>query len=278
MKRIVVADSSSNYFTFPPLNYTYTSLKIMVDDQTYVDKEGVDLEELVSHMERSKTSSTACPSVGEWLEAFEGYDEIFAITISSHLSGSYNSAMVAKEDYLEEHPQAKVEVIDSLMTGAGMSMVMEVIADCEKAGKTFEETVAAIVEYRKNLHLCFSLASLNNLAKNGRVTPIVAKIFGVLGLRMLGRASDEGTIEPVNKARGDKAGIKNIIGEMKLKGFNGGKVRITHTLDQPLAESLKKSILENWPDSDVGISENQGLCSFYSERHGLIVGYEGGPR
>ncbi len=278
MKRVVVADSSANYFTFPPLNYKVAPLKILVDDKAYVDDENLNLEEMVSSMEKSRTSSTACPSVGDWLKAFEGNDEVFAITISSNMSGSYNSAMVAKETYLEDHPDAKVEVVDSRMTGAGMTMVMEVIADCQQKGLSFEETVEAINEYRKNLHLCFSLNSLNNLSKAGRVTPIVARIFGVLGLRMLGRASDEGTIEPVNKVRGDKAGMKSIVNERELKGFNGGKVRITHTLDLPLAESLKQLIIDKWPQSDVVISENKGLCSFYSERHGLIIGFEGAPR
>lgn len=278
MKRIVVCDSSANYFTFPPLNYAYVPLKILVDGETFVDKEGIDLEEMVTKMENSKTSSTACPSVGEWLEAFEGYDEVIAIAISEKLSGSYNSAMVARNEYLEEHPDARVEVIDSRMTGAGMTMLMEVIIDCEKKGMNLDEIMAAIAEYRTHLHLCFSLNSLSNLAKAGRVTPLVAKLFGVLGLRMLGRASDEGTIDPVNKVRGDRAGIKAIVSEMELKGFEGGKVRITHTLDLPLAESLRQAILEKWPGSDVVVSENTGLCSFYSERHGLIIGYEGGLR
>ncbi|MBR0385863.1 MAG: DegV family protein [Erysipelotrichaceae bacterium] len=278
MKRIVVSDSSSNYFTFPPLNYAYVPLKILVDDKSYSDVEGIDLEEMVSHMEHCKTSSTACPSTGEWLESFEGYDEIIAITISANLSGSYNSAMVAKNEYLEEHPDAKVEVIDSRMTGAGMTMLMEQIIECEKKGLSFEETLDVIAEYRKNLHLCFSLNSLNNLVKAGRVSALVAKLFNVLGLRMLGRASNEGTIEPVNKVRGDKAGIKSIVNEMKLKGFAGGRVRITHTLDEDLAEAVKTAILELWPESDIIISPNTGLCSFYSERHGLIIGYEGGPR
>ncbi|MBR3203147.1 MAG: DegV family protein, partial [Solobacterium sp.] len=198
--------------------------------------------------------------------------------ISANLSGSYNSAMVARNEYLEEHPDAKVEVIDSRMTGAGMTMLMEQIIECEKKGLSFEDTLDVIAEYRKNLHLCFSLNSLNNLVKAGRVSALVAKLFNVLGLRMLGRASNEGTIEPVNKVRGDKAGIKSIVNEMKLKGFAGGRVRITHTLDENLAEELKTAILEQWPESDIIISPNTGLCSFYSERHGLIIGYEGGPR
>lgn len=278
MKRIVVADSSSNMFSFEGIDYAYTPMKITIDGATYQDKDGINLQELVNGMERCQTSSTSCPNTGEWLEAFEGNDEIFAVTISNRLSGSYNAAMVAKKEYESEHPGSKVEIVDSLMTGPGMRMIIEKITELADKGLDFNGILESLNEYRKKVHLCFSLASISNLAKNGRVSSITAKIFGVLGLRMLGRASDEGTIEPVNKVRGEKAGLRSVINEIVEKGYQGGKFYISHTLDFDLANRLKDEVLKLFPKAMIFIEENTGLCSYYAERHGLIIGYEGGLR
>lgn len=278
MKRIIVADSASNIFEFEGMEYRSTPMKILVDGESYEDVKGVDVEALVKRVENATTTGSSCPNVGEWLEAFEGHDEIFAVTISSALSGSYNSAMAAKQEYEEEHPDARVEVVDSRMTGPGERMIIEKIAELSGKGLSFDSVVRNLKEYRKRMHLCFSLASIHNLAKNGRVSSITATLFGVLGIRMLGRASDEGTIVSVNKVRGDKHGVKKIIHEMTEKGFQGGKCCISHTLNDALAQRLKEEILQHFPTSQIVIDLNTALCSYYAERNGLIVGFEGGLR
>lgn len=278
MKRIIVSDSSSNIYDFEGIDYAYTPMKITIDGKTYEDREGTRLDEMVNAMENSTSSSTACPSTGEWLEAFEGHDEVFAVTISSNLSGSYNSCCLAKNEYEAEHPEAKVSIFDSLMTGPGMRMIMEKVRELSSLNLDFDSIIEGVNEYRKKMHLCFSLGSISNLAKNGRVSGIVAKIFGVLGLRMLGRSSNEGRIEPINKVRGDKAGIKSIVNELIEKGFSGGKCYISHTLDFDLANKLKEEVLKIFPGSNILIEANTALCSFYAERHGLIIGFEGGLR
>ena len=100
----------------------------------------------------------------------------------------------------------------------------------------------------------------------------------MLGIRLLGRASDEGTIESVAKVRGEKGGIRSVVGELIEKGYQGGKCYISHTLDSDLANRLKEAILNRFPGARIFIEPNTGLCSYYAERHGLIVGFEGGPR
>ena len=100
MKKIV-ADSSSNQYVFPGIPYDYASLQITVDDRNFTDAEGLDLVEMVDALEHTrKSSSTACPATGDWLAKFEGADEIYAITISAKLSGSYESAKMAEREYL----------------------------------------------------------------------------------------------------------------------------------------------------------------------------------
>ena len=132
-----------------------------------------------------------------------------------------------------------------------------------------------IKEYHKRTHLLFSLESLANFAKNGRVSPVVAKAVGVLGLRVVGKASDEGTLEPMHKCRGEKRALQQLFDSMKETGYNGGKVRLAHSYNPGAAEALASLIREEYPKSDISICCNRGLCCYYAEEGGLLVGFEG---
>ena len=272
----IVSDSSSN---IPEIAedqvYKTVPLKILIDGVEYVDEEGIDTETLVAKMEASQWgSSTSCPNIQEWLNAFEGADYIFALTISSALSGSYTSALNAKDMYLADHPEAKVYVVDSLSTGGEMELIIEKIRECMEREYTFEEAVAVIQEYQKHSKLIFTLESLSNLAKNGRVSPAVAKVAGLLGIRFIGRASEEGTIHQAHICRGVKKLIGTAYGEMVRMGYKGAKVRIHHCLNLASAEKLKNAILAEYPAADVTITACTGLCSYYAERGGMIIGFE----
>jgi len=119
------------------------------------------------------------------------------------------------------------------------------------------------------------LESLSNLVKNGRVSPAVAAVAGILGVRMVGKASDEGTLQPLHKCRGEKKAILTIIKEMKEHGFKGGKVRISHCFNENMANSIKELILSEYPNTDIDICVCSGLCSYYAEKGGVLVGFEG---
>ena len=111
--------------------------------------------------------------------------------------------------------------------------------------------------------------------ENGRVNPIVAKICGVLGLRVVGKAGDKGTLEVTGKARGEKNALAHIFSDMKKNGYKGKKVRIHHATNENAAVSLKDLIRSEYPEADILICKTRGLCSFYAELGGLLVGYEG---
>lgn len=272
--RRIVADSSANLFEFGKVDYTTVPLKIRVDQQEFVDDENLDVEAMLSALEKTTSpSTTSCPSTGEWLEAFEGADEIFAITISSKLSGSYNSAELAKEEYMSENENAKVHVFDSKETGPGMRLIIEKINELTEQGCSFEETVEKVTEYMKTTNLCFLLHSVNNLARNGRVNILLAKLIGALDIKMLGRA-DDGVIDAFGKYKGERKAIKETMTELLRMGYKGGKVRIDHVLNLDAAEKLKSMIKEQFPNSDVIIGTCKGLCGFYAERRGMIIGYE----
>ncbi|MGN1026226.1 MAG: DegV family protein [Faecousia sp.] len=271
----LVADSSANPIQDPTLEVRYAPLKMMVGDQEFIDNASLDIDEFLDAMEshRGKTFTT-CPSVNDWLDTFQGADTVLGVAITGNLSGSYNSGRVAAEEYENANPGAKVFLMDSLSTGPEMVLILEKYRELAETGASFEEIVEQAKAYVKTTHLVFSLESLENLAKNGRVSPIIAKAAGLLGIRVIGRASQEGTLEPLHKARGEKKALRQIYASMEDLGYRGGKARITHTRNEAAAGQLRDMLLAAFPGADVTVSDNGGLCACYSERGGIMVGFE----
>lgn len=270
----IVSDSSSNLLELPVLDYCTVPLKIILGEKEYVDNKDLDVTAMVEEMSRSKAKcSTSCPNMFDWLEAFGDAKEIFATTITSHLSGSYSAALQASEEYVKNNPDAKVFVIDSLSTGPEMQLIIEKLIELSESGKSFEEAVETIREYCKKTELLFSLESLRNLAKNGRVSPAVAKIAGVLGIRVVGKA-DEGVLNPLHKCRGEKKAMETITEEIVNMGFNGGKLRIAHCQNKEAAKKITDNIKTKFPNCDISVGECTALCSFYAEKGGLLIGFE----
>lgn len=141
-------------------------------------------------------------------------------------------------------------------------------------GKSYEEICTYIPEYQTKTGLLFMLESLNNFAANGRVSPAVAKIAGVLGIRIVGKASDVGTLEPTDKCRGEAKSLSAILKHLKESGLKTGKVILAHCLNESAASTLKNMIETELPGVAVKIGINLGLCSFYAEKCGLLVGFE----
>ena len=270
----IVSDSSSNIIDFSGIDYENVPLKIITAKKEYVDDSLLDIEEMVGEIKETKgKSGTSCPNIGDWLSAFGEAEIIFAVTITSKLSGSYASAEQAAKIYEDAHPGRRVFVVDSLSTGPEMYLIMEHIREKMLQNASFEEIRDSVNEYTKQTHLLFSLESLTNLARNGRVNPAVAKIAGVLGIRVLGAAT-EGVLDPLHKIRGEAKTIDMMFAEMKKRGFSGGKVRIDHCFNLEAAKSLAKKILAEFPGCDVKIGENHALCSFYAEKGGILTGFE----
>lgn len=270
----IAADSSANTYEFSGIDFKSVPLKIITAKAEYVDNSELDVERMVKEVKETKgKSGTSCPNIGDWLSAFEGGDVIFAVTITSKLSGSYSTAEQAAKIYMDAHPGAKVFVVDSLSTGPEMKLILEHIRGLMLSGKSFEEIRDSVTEYQNHTNLLFSLESLTNLARNGRVNPAVAKIAGVLGIRVFG-AAKEGVLDPLHKIRGEAKTLDMMFEEMKKRGFSGGKVRIDHCLNPEAAEVLAKKILAEFPECDLKIGTNNALCSFYAEKGGVLTGFE----
>ena len=271
----IICDSSSNLR--PAAAHLATvPLKIVTEKKEYTDDETLDVASMLLELESYKgRSGTSCPNVADWLEAFGEAQWVFAVAITSNLSGSYNAAVQAKQAYEEEHPDRRVCCLDTLSTGGEMVLIQEKLEQLIAQGLSFDEVEAAIREYMHHTHLGFMLERMDNLAKNGRVSPIVAKVCGILNIRIVGCASDVGTLQPDHKCRGTKKALETIVKDMVEKGYRGGKVILDHVYNPDAAQALKEKILEKFPDADVRIGLCGGLCCFYAEQGGLLVGYEG---
>lgn len=279
MKIKIVSDSSSNVFSMKEVEYTSVPLKVLAGEKEYVDDGMQDIAQMVEHLRTFKgKTSTSCPNVAEWLEAFGEAEIVYGVSITSNLSGSYNAAMQAKQIYEEKYPDRHVYIFDSLSAGSELKLILEKIWECVKVGYGFEETVQEVTDYMTHTHTLFMLESLQNLARNGRVSHAVATAAGILGIRIIGKASDVGTIEPIHKCRGEKKAISTMYSSMKECGFDGGRVRIAHCLNEAAAESLAGKIHADYPEAEVEIISCTVLCSYYAEKGGMIVGYEGAKK
>ncbi len=271
----IVADSSANLLQLEGVAFASAPLKIITSEKEFVDDAWLDLEGMVDFFDGYKgKSKTSCPNPADWLEAFGEADDVFCVTITSGLSGSYNAACAAKEMYEAEHSGRRVCVIDSLSAGPELVLTVEKLRELIEAGCDYEDICRQIREHTQKTGLLFMLESLKNFAANGRVSPAVARIVGILGIRIVGKASDQGTLEPMDKCRGEAKALEKIISHLKAFGLANGKVRIAHCRNEGAATRLKALLQSAIPNAKVEIAKCLGLCSYYAEKGGLLVGFE----
>ncbi|MBQ8159295.1 MAG: DegV family EDD domain-containing protein [Clostridia bacterium] len=271
----IVCDSSVNMHQMPEADFVSVPMKILSGMREFVDDASLDVEGMCNVLEKSKErSGTSCPNIAEWKNAFEGADEVLAITISGKLSGSFSSCSQAMTEFLEEHPGAKGFVFDSLSTGPMMRMLANLAMLMKRENMDFDSMIRDLQIYRSHAGLIFTLASMNNLARNGRVSPAIAAAAGLLGIRLVAIGDENGTIKQVAKCRGEGKLPRVILEQMEERGYEGGFVRLDHCLNLPLAHAIRDKILEKYPQAVIEIGECTGLCAYYAERGGVIIGYE----
>lgn len=273
----IVADSSADMLALSEIAFASVPLKIITAEKEYVDDATLLVEEMVSDLQAYKgRSSSACPNSEEWMEAFGDADEVYCVAITGTLSGSYNAACLAKQMYEENFPERRVFVINSLSAGPELQLLVEKLQELVVAGLPFDEVCRTITDYHQKTGLLFSLASMKNFANNGRVSPLVAKAVGLLGIRVVGKASDEGDLQPLDKCRGESRALDAIVARLKELGYAGGKVHIHHCQNEGAANELRARISAAFEKAQIVIATCRGLCSFYAEQGGLLVGYERG--
>lgn len=271
----IVADSAADLLTLSKTAFASVPLTITAGEQTYVDDETVDVNRMVDELRAFKgRSHTACPSPDDWLNAFGDAEQVFCVAITSTLSGSHNAACIAAREYEERFPGRRVLVIDSLSAGPGMALLVEKLEELIQQGLDFDAIAQAMARYQKQTSLVFVLESLHNFVSNGRVSPAIGALAGLLGIRMVCVASAKGDLKPIAKCRSAKKALAEIIANLRERGFTGGKIRIDHCRNESAAMALKAAILAVWPQAQIIISRTRALCSYYAEEGGILVGFE----
>ena len=257
------------------VQFALVPFKIRIGEREYVDLPTLNVPHMLQAMtDYNGASTSACPSPEEWAEYFLQADNIIAITISSNLSGSYNAALSAREMVLEEHPEKKIFILDTLSCAGALGDAAELANKLIGEGLDFEDICFALQKFADSTHILFALASFDNLAKNGRVNRVVGFIAGHLNMRVLGRRTHDGKIDFFFKTRGETRVLARILEQMDEDKYDGTHpVLISECNNQNAAKLLEHGIRTKWPDAHIRILPCSGLCSFYAQDQGLIITY-----
>lgn len=270
----LIVDSSSNMVNDPARNVEVVPLTISFGGKDYIDDQNLNIQEFLSDMNKNQVAGkTTCPSIQAWLDALEGTEKAIIVTMTSGMSGTFSSALQAKNMYEEKHPSSQIIVVDSRSAGPELTIVLHGIEKMIQGDIRFVDLEEEIAEFRMHTHLLFILQSLHNLSLNGRVSPAVAKIAGLLKINLIGTASKDGKLEPLTKARGMKKAIRELLKYMKDDNYHGGEVIIDHCENEKDAETIKEKLQAEYPDAQITIRPMHGLCSFYAEEGGLMIGF-----
>lgn len=269
----IITDSASDLTSMEGIDMSYAPMKVCTAEREFTDTDDINVREMVDFLYSYKGhSSSSCPNAEDWLNAFGDAENIVCITITGGLSGSYNSALSAKNIYEGDHPDRHVLVVDSFTAGPEMALMAERVREQALAGKDLEEIEADLKGYKTEL--LFALESLRNFANNGRVSKAAAAVAGLLGIRAIGRASDVGTLELLSKTRGEAKTLDGVMSYLKELRCKGGKIFIDHCFAEETVHKLAFRVKAEYPHAQIVIRPTRGLCSFYVEPGGFLVGFE----
>lgn len=277
MEYKIVADSSCdlNDELESKMDVSLVPFRIDIDDSSFIDDEDIDLKKLVSTMKASPNPiKSSCPSPGDFKERYVDADSVFVVTISKELSGTYNSAILAKDMMQEEMNEKFIHVFNSRSASVGETLTALKIQECVDAKMTNEQLVEEVEKYIYNMKTYFISEDLSNLIKNGRISKTQGLIANVLNIKPIMKATDDGNIEAVEKVRGSRKAFKRlaeIISESGVK-FEDRILAISHANALEKALELKAD-LAGLNFKEVIIVETKGLSTVYVNDGGIIVSY-----
>jgi DegV family protein with EDD domain len=271
----IVADSSCDLLTLDGVDFVSVPLTVRTAAEEFRDDAALNVDAMISTLRGTKGRTfSACPNIADWESAFGESGDVLAFTITSSLSGSCSAALAAKKNCEERNPSRRIFVVDTLSAGPEIALLIEKAATGLRSGADFEEICTVVQQHQRRTHLIFALESMHNLAQNGRISKLAATMAGVLGIRAIGQASEEGTLEMLGKCRGARNTQGFLLSEMERLGYRGGSVRIGHCQNAAFALGLCTEIRRRFPEADVKSYPLRGLCSYYAERGGIMLGFE----
>ena len=256
-------------------HFESVALTLNVGGENIIDDETFDQADFLKKVAASpECPKSACPSPERYMKAFDcDADHIYAVTLSAELSGSYNSAVLGRNLLEEEKPGRKIHVFNSCSASVGQTLIAMKIQECEEAGMSFEEVVAAVEHYIKGQHTFFVLENLDTLRKNGRLSKVKALVASALKIKPVMGSTDEGNICQLDQARGmNRAMIKMVEQIIEKTPDSEEKVlAISHCNCPARAQVLKEAFQERMKTGRIIVLDTAGVSSMYANDGGVIV-------
>ena len=255
------------HFVVVPLTLSVGGVDI-VDDDSFNQK---DFLKRVS--ESKECPKSACPSPERYLSEYESAaGDVYVITLSGRLSGSYNSALVAADMYEEDGGGKQVHVVDSLSGCCGEAVIAMKIVECVEQGMGFDEVVKTVSQFRDGMKTYFVLETLETLRKNGRLTNLQAILANVLSIKPV-MSAREGEIIKLEQTRGINKALKRMC-EIILENVKEPQnkvLAISHCNCPERAEYVKGLLLDKCRFKDVVIVDTAGVATMYANDGGIVV-------
>lgn len=244
--------------------------KIIVDDETFNQGEFLKLIK-----ESNEIAKTACPSPDAYMQEMKGEEDVFVVTLSGNLSGSYNSAQIAKDMYIEQWGHKNIEVINSCSASVAQTLITKKLMELLSKGFDFNGILEELKDFRANLKTKFVLEDLSTLAKNGRLTRIQSLLVSVLNIKPILAGTADGHIEKLGQARGFQKALKELVKLIEKDAVNAKDriLGIAHCNNYKKAMELKDMIFEKVNFKDYLIVDTAGISSTYANNGGIIVSY-----
>lgn len=256
-------------------NFETASLQIDVEGYHIIDDETFDQADFLKRVrESSECPKSSCPSPERYMEEYHcDAEHVYAVTLSSELSGSYNSAVLGKNLYEEEYGEKEIHVFNSKSASVGETLIGLKIAECEEKGMSFQEVIDTVDAYIEEQHTYFLLETLDILKKNGRLKGLKAVVATALNIKPVMGSTPEGSIQQLANARGMKKGLAKMVEEVASKLSNPEEkiLAISHCNCEERARVVRDMLLEKASFKDVIILDTAGISSMYAADGGVIV-------
>ena len=256
-------------------HFVHAALNLEIDGNHFVDDETFDRLRFLDLVEKSPNCpKSSCPSPEVYRNAFDcGADHLYAVTLSAELSGSYNSAVLGQNLYLEDHPDAKIHVFNSCSASVGETLLAKKIQECEEAGMEFEEVIKTVEEYCQEKQTYFVLETLEHLRKNGRLSAVKAFVASALNIKPVMEGNKQGIIEQAGQARGMQKALRMMV-ELFVERMNKPEektVAIVHCNNEARAQFVKEEIEKRTKVKEIIILPSSGVSTLYAAQGGIIL-------
>lgn len=256
-------------------HFSLVPLTLMVDNYTIIDDETFDQADFIKKVAESVNGAkSACPSPERFMSEYgEENTDIYVVTLSSNLSGSYDSAYLGKRLYEEDGGINRIHIFNSKSASSGEAKIAMKIYELAEAGKSFEEVVETVEKYIDDMRTYFVLETLEPLRKNGRLSKLQAILAGTLNIKPIMSEDGEGNIIKLGQARGVDRALDKMIEHIKevTKNINEKELFIAHCNCSERALKVKEKILAVMQPKKITIVETAGVSTLYANDGGIVI-------